>query len=45
MDHVRLGTSGLEISGIVLGCMSYGTPDRGTNEWSLPEEESRPFIR
>jgi aryl-alcohol dehydrogenase-like predicted oxidoreductase len=45
MEYVRLGNSGLEVSGIVLGCMSYGTPDRGSHEWSLPEEESRPFIQ
>jgi aryl-alcohol dehydrogenase-like predicted oxidoreductase len=45
MDRVRLGTSDLEVSSIVLGCMSYGDPDRGTHPWSLPEEQSRPFIR
>jgi aryl-alcohol dehydrogenase-like predicted oxidoreductase len=45
MEYVRLGNSGLEVSGIVLGCMSYGFPDRGSHEWSLPEEESRPFIQ
>jgi aryl-alcohol dehydrogenase (NADP+) len=43
MEHVRLGRSGLKISPIVLGCMSYGTPDRGTHPWTLPEEEARPF--
>jgi aryl-alcohol dehydrogenase-like predicted oxidoreductase len=45
MDYKRLGNSGLEISAITLGCMSYGEPSRGSHEWSLPEEESRPFIR
>lgn len=44
MEHVRLGRSGLKISPIVLGCMSYGAPDRGTHPWTLPEEESRPFF-
>ncbi|MFB2582134.1 aldo/keto reductase [Herbiconiux sp. P15] len=43
MTPVRLGRSGLKISPIVLGCMSYGEPSRGTHEWSLPEAESRPF--
>ena len=45
MDHVKLGTSGLRVSGVVLGCMSYGDPARGSHPWSLPEEQSRPFVR
>lgn len=45
MDRVTLGTSDLEVSSIILGCMSYGDPDRGTHPWTLPEEQSRPFIR
>ncbi len=45
MDHVRLGTSDLDVSAIILGCMSYGDPDRGTHPWTLPEEQSRPFIQ
>jgi len=45
MEYTRLGTSGLHVSRIVLGCMSYGVPDRGAHPWSLPEEESRPFVR
>jgi 1-deoxyxylulose-5-phosphate synthase len=44
-DSVRLGHSGLGISRIVLGCMSFGAPDRGTHPWSLDEETSRPLIR
>ncbi|WP_449407179.1 aldo/keto reductase [Microbacterium maritypicum] len=44
-DSVRLGHSGLKISRIVLGCMSFGAPDRGTHPWSLDEETSRPLIR
>ncbi|MEV4736848.1 MULTISPECIES: aldo/keto reductase [unclassified Microbacterium] len=44
-DSVRLGRSGLKISKIVLGCMSFGAPDRGTHPWSLDEETSRPLIR
>ena len=45
MDYIRLGKTGLEVSRICLGCMSYGEPDRGNQQWSLPEEESRPFIK
>ena len=45
MDFVKLGSTGLEVSRICLGCMSYGIPERGNHLWTLPEEESRPFIR
>jgi aryl-alcohol dehydrogenase-like predicted oxidoreductase len=45
MKNVALGTSDLEVSEIILGCMSYGEPGRGSHPWSLPEDESRPFIR
>ncbi|QNE47277.1 aldo/keto reductase [Glaciihabitans sp. INWT7] len=45
MEYTSLGNSGLEISAVTLGCMSYGEPDRGNHAWSLPEEQSRPFIR
>ena len=45
MKYVKLGTTGLDVSTICLGCMSYGLPDRGTHEWTLDEEASRPFIR
>ncbi len=45
MDYVRLGATGLEVSRICLGCMSYGIPERGNHLWTLREEESRPFIR
>jgi aryl-alcohol dehydrogenase (NADP+) len=44
MDYVRLGTTGLEVSPICLGCMTYGDPARGGHSWSLPEEQSRPFF-
>jgi len=45
MQYVNLGSTGLKISAVVLGCMSYGVPERGAHPWSLPEEQSRPFIR
>ncbi|MET8754958.1 aldo/keto reductase [Streptomyces sp. NPDC004667] len=44
MQYVRLGSSGLKVSRLALGCMSYGEPGLGTHPWSLPEEESLPFI-
>ncbi|WP_369056131.1 aldo/keto reductase [Kineococcus terrestris] len=44
MDYVKLGSTGLEVSRLCLGCMSYGEPDRGGHPWTLPEDESRPFL-
>jgi 1-deoxyxylulose-5-phosphate synthase len=45
MDYARLGNTGLQVSRISLGCMSYGDPGRGNHEWTLDEEASRPYIR
>ena len=45
MQYVRLGNTGLQVSRICLGCMSYGEPGRGGHEWSLGEEDARPFFR
>jgi 1-deoxyxylulose-5-phosphate synthase len=45
MDYVNLGTSGLKVSRICLGCMSYGEPARGTQPWSLNEDAATPFFR
>lgn len=45
MKYTTLGASGLEISRLVLGCMSYGEPGRGGHGWSLDEDDSRPFFR
>jgi 1-deoxyxylulose-5-phosphate synthase len=45
MDYVRLGQTGLEVSRIALGCMTYGDPARGNHPWTLDEEASRPLIR
>ncbi|MET3898383.1 aryl-alcohol dehydrogenase-like predicted oxidoreductase [Devosia sp. UYZn731] len=45
MDYRRLGTTGLEVSRICLGCMSYGDATRGNHEWTLDEAASRPFIK
>jgi hypothetical protein len=44
MEYTKLGRTGLDVSRICLGCMSYGGGNRGNHAWSLGEEESRPFI-
>ena len=44
MKYVKLGRTGLDVSRICLGCMSYGVPGRGAHPWSLDEAQSRPFI-
>src|SRR5271167_3973114 len=44
MEYTKLGHTGLDVSRICLGCMSYGGGNLGNHAWSLPEEESRPFI-
>jgi 1-deoxyxylulose-5-phosphate synthase len=45
MQYVKLGATGLEVSRICLGCMSFGAPDRGNHTWTLSEERSRPLIK
>jgi aryl-alcohol dehydrogenase-like predicted oxidoreductase len=45
MDYVKLGRTGLDVSRICLGCMSYGVAERGNHLWTLSEEDSRPFIK
>ena len=45
MQTVRLGRTGLEVSRLCLGCMSYGVPERGNHPWTLGEAESRPFLK
>ncbi|HEX5326917.1 MAG TPA: aldo/keto reductase, partial [Acetobacteraceae bacterium] len=45
MDYVRLGRTGLKVSRICLGCMTYGVPERGSHPWTLDEEKSRPLIK
>src|SRR6266567_1053864 len=45
MEYVKLGSTGLDVSPVCLGCMSYGEPGRGPHPWSLDEETSRPFFR
>jgi aryl-alcohol dehydrogenase-like predicted oxidoreductase len=45
MQYVKLGSTGLDVSRICLGCMSFGVAERGPHEWTLDEEASRPLIR
>ena len=50
MDYVNLGKTGLKVSRICLGCMTYGSPATGElkggrHAWALNEEESQPFLR
>lgn len=45
MEYVKLGTSGLEVSQLALGGMSYGTPERGPHPWTLDEEQARPLVK
>lgn len=45
MEYVRLGNSGLKVSRLCLGCMSFGVAERWIHPWVLDEEHSRPIIR
>ena len=50
MDYVNLGKTGLKVSRLGLGCMTYGAPatdahKAGRHAWSLNEEDSQPFLR
>ncbi len=45
MEYVNLGHSGLKISRLCLGCMSFGESARGAHHWTLDEASSRPLIR
>ena len=45
MQYTRLGRTGLQVSRLCLGCMTYGDPALGAHPWTLPEGDSRPLIR
>src|ERR1700742_1240234 len=45
MDYVKFGKTGLGVSRLCIGCMTYGISDRGPHPWTLDEDKSRPLIR
>lgn len=45
MEYTRLGATGLRVSRLALGCMTYGDPNRGLHRWTLDEAASAPFFR
>lgn len=45
MKYGRLGHSGLRVSRVALGCMSYGRAESGMHQWTLDEDEAAPFFR
>lgn len=45
MDYVKLGNTGMDVSRICVGCMSFGVPERGIAPWSLSEEASRLIMK
>ncbi|PTY00873.1 alcohol dehydrogenase [Verrucomicrobia bacterium LW23] len=44
MIYTKLGSTGLDISRICLGCMTFGDPNRGNHTWTLPLEQTRPIV-
>jgi len=44
VEYTKLGSTGLDVSRVCLGCMSYGEAAAGNQKWSLPEDEARPFF-
>jgi len=45
MKYKNLGSTGVKVSELCLGCMTYGVPERGDHPWTLPEDRSRPLIK
>ncbi|MEH7116487.1 aldo/keto reductase [Neobacillus vireti] len=45
MEYVKLGNTGLDVSRLCLGCMSFGVAERWAHKWVLNEERSRPIIK
>jgi 1-deoxyxylulose-5-phosphate synthase len=45
MKYRKLGNTGMDVSPICLGCMSFGEPLRGGHPWTMTEDASRPFLR
>lgn len=45
MEYVKLGNTGLDVSRLCLGCMSFGVAERWVHPWVLDEDHSRPIIK
>ncbi len=45
MKYVNFGRTGLQVSQLCLGCMTFGDPQSGTHEWTLDEERARPIFQ
>lgn len=45
MEYTKLGSTGLDISRLCLGCMTFGQPDAGAHPWTLAENDARPIFR
>jgi len=45
MEYVKLGNTGMDVSRICLGCMSFGDPEGWVHKWALNEDQSRPIIK
>jgi aryl-alcohol dehydrogenase-like predicted oxidoreductase len=45
MEYVKFGATGLEVSRLCLGCMTFGDANRGNHSWTIGEEQSRPIIK
>jgi len=45
VEYVKLGSTGLEVSPLCLGCMSFGGAAAGTHDWSLDEDDARPYFK
>ncbi len=45
MQYVKLGMTGLDVSRVCLGCMTFAIPGRGSRQWTLDEEKSRPIVK
>jgi 1-deoxyxylulose-5-phosphate synthase len=45
LKYKNLGSTGMKVSELCLGCMTYGVPERGDHPWTLPEDQSRPLLQ
>src|SRR5215213_2823530 len=45
VEYTKLGSTGMDVSRICLGCMGFGDAERWVHKWVLDEENSRPVIK